>query len=423
MKALEKFSMGVGDRFAHQGMAQLAAFERLASRDKVIVVPVWNKSRREHSIIGTQPESVLHAAKAAVEASRWPHPWHVDADHINLKSVDAFIATADFFTLDVAEFMGETLAESEITAFIARHKNLLGDQHIEGLSAPLTLTQGEVAEYLRNALFAVQQAGRLYRHIVAERGSDNFVTELSMDETIAAQTPGMLYVILAAVAEEGIPIQTIAPKFSGRFNKGVDYVGDPNLFAREFEDDICVIRAAIKRFGLPATLKLSVHSGSDKCSIYPHIARIMTRHNAGVHLKTAGTTWLEELIGLALAGDAGLTIAKDIYALALPRFDELCAPYASVIEIDPNRLPTLSMVAGWSGADFAAALKHVPSEPRFNADFRQFLHVSFKIAAEIGVRYLHALRDCKSVIAEQVTENVYARHLKPIFGMTTSSDY
>ncbi|NLC80792.1 MAG: hypothetical protein GX748_06370, partial [Lentisphaerae bacterium] len=218
------------------------------------------------------------------------------------------------------------------------------------------------------------------------------------------------------VADEGIPVQTIAPKFTGRFNKGVDYVGDPQVFAAEFDADVCVTREAVRRFGLPASLKLSVHSGSDKFSLYPAIAQTLARRRAGVHIKTAGTTWLEELIGLAKSGGDGLAIAKEIYRLALIRFDELCAPYATVIDVQRARLPRLDEVEGWSAGRFAATLKHVPTDTQFNSDFRQFMHVSFKIAAELGPRYLDTLRACQPVVAKHVTENLYARHLQPLFG-------
>src|SRR5437660_12811486 len=119
-----------------------------------------------------------------------------------------------------------------------------------------------------------------------------------MDEPDSPQTPPELLVILAAIADEKIPIQTIAPKFTGRFNKGVDYVGDVVQFEKEFSEDLAVIAFAIKQYGLPGNLKLSVHSGSDKFSIYGPIRRSLKKFGAGVHVKTAGTTWLEELTGL-----------------------------------------------------------------------------------------------------------------------------
>src|SRR5262249_45392357 len=163
--------------------------------------------------------------------------------------------------------------------------------------------------------------------------------------------------ILAAIADEGIPVQTIAPKFSGRFNKGVDYVGDVVQFEREMGLDVAAIAYAVRQYGLPDDLKLSVHSGSDKFSIYPAIYVTMQRTGAGVHLKTAGTTWLEELIGLAEAGGDGLALAKEIYAEALSHLEELCAPYATVIDIDPAKLPTADEVRKWTSEQYTSALR------------------------------------------------------------------
>ncbi len=416
MKKLAKYSMGVGDRFGRQGRAQLEAFRLLAQNEHVDVSPVWNKSNREHTIIGTSPEAVRAEADSAVRDARWSLPYYVDADHISLKNVDPFIASSDFFTLDVADYIGETMDEGDIYGFIARHEDLIGTHAIEGLSQPVTLTRQLLAEHLRSMLFAVRQAGRLYRHIVEAKGTDDFVTEISMDETLQPQTPDMLLVILAAIAEEQIPAQTIAPKFTGRFNKGVDYVGDPEMFGREFDADVCVVREAIRRFGLPETLKLSIHSGSDKFSLYPHVARTLKARGAGVHVKTAGTTWLEEVIGLAKSGGEGLSVAKEIYSRALSRFDELCGPYATVIDVRQQRLPRIEEVGSWSAGRFAATLKHVPDDTQFNPDFRQFIHVSYKVAAELGDRYLKALEASAPVVSKHVTENLYVRHLQPLFG-------
>ena len=175
---------------------------------------------------------------------------------------------------------------------------------------------------------------------------------------IFPRLPMSLLFILAAIADEGIPAQTIAPKFTGRFNKGVDYVGNVEQFNKEFDEDVCVIAFAVREFGLPENLKLSIHSGSDKFSIYPGMQAAMRKHGAGLHLKTAGTTWLEEIIGLAEAGGEGLEIAREVYRTGLKKFDELCAPYAAVIDIDKNRLPSPDEVDGWSGPFFAKVLRH-----------------------------------------------------------------
>lgn len=414
MLSLGKFSFGVGDRFAHQAKAQLHAFEMLA-RDGVVVSPVWNKSNREHTFIGSEPQSVLDAAQAAVSAAHWTQGWHVDADHIRLETVGRFIACSDFFTIDVADSIGKAAAAADVAAFLNRHPELIGTQHILNLHAPFTNSRADVEAVAAKYLLAVQDAGGIYRHVSAVKGAGNFIAEVSMDETDAPQTPAELLVILAALADEGIPVQTIAPKFTGRFNKGVDYVGDLAQFEREFHDDLAVIAHAVAHYGLPANLKLSVHSGSDKFSLYPIIRRALAQTGAGVHIKTAGTTWLEEIIGLSEAGGDGLALAKEIYAYALAHVDELCAPYASVIDIDRAKLPPAAEVNAWSGPQLASAVRHIPGHPGFNANIRQLLHVSFKLAAKAGSRYLDLLKANEAIVAQQVTENLYQRHMRPLF--------
>jgi len=381
----------------------------------VNVAPVWNKSHREHTIIHTQPASVRAEADAAVKALGWKGTYHVDADHIGLKNVDLFIDASDFFTLDVADFTGKPAGQDDIRAFVDKHSKYVGELTAPGLGETFHVTKKRIEDIAAKYLLAVKEAGKIYRHVESKKGKNNFVTEVSMDETDSPQTPEEMFFILAAIADEKIPAQTIAPKFTGRFNKGVDYVGDVKQFAKEFEQDLAVIAFAIKEFGLPANLKLSVHSGSDKFSIYGPIRQAIKKHNAGLHLKTAGTTWLEELIGLASAGGEGLAIAKDVYAAALGRFDELCGPYATVIDINRAKLPDAGTVAGWSGQDYANALRHDQSCNAYNPNFRQLLHVGYKVAAEMGERYLNALNEFEEIIAKNVTENIFDRHLKRIF--------
>ena len=239
--------------------------------------------------------------------------------------------------------------------------------------------------------------------------------DMHVDETDDPQTPAELLVILAAIADEGIPIQTIAPKFTGRFNKGVDYVGDTDQFNKEFSDDMAVIRHAVREYGLPAGLKLSVHSGSDKFSIYDAIRSGTRKFGAGVHVKTAGTNWLEELIGLAEGGGEGLALAKDVYSAAHEAREALCAPYSAVIDIDAGKLPAPAEVAGWDAVQYPSALRHDQSCPQFNRHVRQLLHVGYKIAAKMGDRYLRMLGECEETISKNVTENLYERHIKPLF--------
>jgi len=411
---LGKYSIGTGDRFAHQAKAQLQACAQ-ALKHGMEVIPVWNKSNREHTIIGSEPTSVRKAADAAVKASGWHLPYFVDADHIGLQTVDRFLPACDFYTIDVADFIGKAAPESEIGSFVKAHGDLPGRILLKGVDEPLIITETDLRQTAAKFLAAVKTAGQVYRKIKSAKGKGNFVPEVSMDETDRAQNPVELLIILAALGDEGVPVQTIAPKFSGRFNKGVDYVGDVAQFEREFALDVAAIEYAIGRFGLPANLKLSVHSGSDKFSIYPAIHSTITRFNAGVHLKTAGTTWLEELIGLAEAGGEGLVLAKEIYAEAFAHREELCGPYATVIDIDPTRLPPPGEVQGWSSEQYTSALRHVPGARAYNSGLRQLLHVGFKVAAKMGRRYIDLLEANEPVISRNVIQNLYERHIVPVF--------
>jgi hypothetical protein len=406
MLRIAKFSLGVGDRFAHQARPQLRACMEAAARG-VEISPVWNKSNREHGIVGSEPASVKTAATAAVRELGWNRPWHVDADHINLDTVDRYLEASDFYTLDVAAFIGRPTDAASLDAFVARHPELT--------AGPFPTPLDSVREIAGKYLFAVQEAGRIYRRIESWKGAGNFITEVSMDETDSPQTPPELLIILAAIADEKIPIQTIAPKFTGRFNKGVDYVGDLRQFATEFAQDLAVVAHAVKAYGLPDNLKLSVHSGSDKFSIYAPIRQALCATGAGVHVKTAGTTWLEELIGLAEAGGDGLALAKEVYAEAFAHKEELCQPYAAVIDIDYAKLPAPSAVAGWTSTQYTGALRHDQKCPDFNASVRQLLHVGYKVAAKMGPRYLTMLKECEEPISRNVTENLYVRHIQPLF--------
>jgi hypothetical protein len=124
---------------------------------------------------------------------------------------------------------------------------------------------------------------------------------------------------------------------------------------------------------------------------------------------------LEELIGLAMAGGDGLRVAQEIYAAAFSRIDELCKPYETVINIDRSKLPDPQKVRSWGSDDYACALRHNQADRRYNLHFRQLLHVGYKVAAEMGDRYLQMLVKNREIIGRNVTENLLERHLKPLF--------
>lgn len=413
---LGKFSIGLGDRFAHQGKAQLRAIIK-ANESGLDISPVWNKSNREHIYVHSHPADVRKEADAAVAALGFKGEYFVDADHINLSTVAPFVETADFFTLDVAAFIGKPSNDNDVKKFVDSCSPYLGDLKIPGIAKPLHVTSDLLEEIASKFLAAAQQASEIYQYLAEKKGVGNFVTEVSMDEVESPQTPVYLLFILKMLADKGVPAQTIAPKFTGRFNKGVDYRGDLAQFAKEFEEDVLVIDYAVKEFGLPEELKLSVHSGSDKFSIYPIMADVIKKYDKGLHLKTAGTTWLEEVIGLAMAGGEGLELAKKIYANSYNRKDELCAPYLDVIDIDGSKLPSVEEVKGWSAQKYADTLRHIPGNPDYNSNFRQLIHVAYKVAAELGDDYTGLLEKYEDIVGACVEENIYDRHLKRLFSL------
>lgn len=411
---LGKYSIGVGDRFTYQGKAQLSAIMK-ANETGLDITPVWNKSNREHLYVGTVPADTRKEADGAVKALNYHGAYFVDADHINLTTVSKYVAVSDFFTLDVASFIGKESSKEEVNAFVTSCEKYLGELQIPGIEKPLYITTALLTEIAGKFLAATQHASEIYAYLKKEKGEGNFITEVSMDEVESPQTPIEMLFILKMLADKGVPAQTIAPKFTGRFNKGVDYVGDLTKFAKEFEEDVLVIDYAVKEFGLPEELKLSVHSGSDKFSIYPIMAKVIARHDKGLHLKTAGTTWLEEVIGLAVAGGEGLDLAKKIYENSYNRQEELCVPYADVIDIDSSKLPSVEEVSGWSAEKYANTLRHIPGHADYNPDFRQLIHVAYKVAAEMGTNYTDLLIKYADVVGSCVEENIYERHLKRLF--------
>ena len=410
---IARFSMGTGDRFGREGVAQVAAFEKIKA-DGVDVAIVWTKSNREHTIIGTSPADQRAAADAAAATAGWQGQYYVDADHVGLANVDWFIPYCDFYTIDVTNCIGKASTDESRAAFLERNQRLLGSHDVPGASAPIEVTPAVLTKLADRYLFALEESQRIYLHVKAEGGKLDHV-EVAMDESPETQSPADLLVILSEIAFLEIPADTVAIKFSGRFNKGVDYVGDVEEFLAEFRSDVAVIQWAINEFGMKPNLKISVHTGSDKFSLYPGIGQIVRDLNAGLHLKTAGTTWLEELIGLAEGGGEGLQIAKEIYRSAYAMYDELVAPYADVIDIDQAALPSPDEVDGWTSEQYADALRHDQSNPAFDLNVRQLLHVGFKLAAKMGQRYLDALDTYRSDVERNVTENLYERHLRPLF--------
>lgn len=411
---LEKYSFGVGDRFTKEGKAQLSAIIEI-NKLGIPVVPVWNKSNREHNIVHTTQVSVAKEAADAVKSYNWNQSFYIDADHIGLGTVDSFMDHSNFFTIDVAHVIAKPADIVSKNDFIKRYSHYIGKLSIPGIAEEFVVSEQYLAKTADNYLLAIQEVKRIYDYIVAAKGKDNFVPEVSMDECEHAQSPLDLFFILAELKFQHVEIQTIAPKFTGLFPKGIDYQGNVAGFEKEFEQDVAVIKYVVGLLGLPSNLKLSVHSGSDKFSIYPAMKNAIKKFDAGIHVKTAGTTWLEEVIGLAQGGSEGLEIAKTIYKNSLARYDELTAPYSTVLNIDKSKLPDPAQVDKWNSKQFADVLIHDQKNPDYNPHFRQLIHVGYKIAVELGDDYTNALDKYRDIIESNVTYNILERHLKLLF--------
>lgn len=411
MKILGKYSIGVGDRFGKEGSAQLNAVLKIR-QEEVEVTPVWNKSHREHKTTGTFPEDLREEADRAVTVNGYKNIYFVDADRINIKNVLPFLPVSNFFTIDVAQFIGKPAPYMEEEKFLIFFKNYAGEINIPGLDRKMQISKSHLRDMLNNFLLASKSAGEVYSYINAHK-SGNIHIEVSVDEVNSPQSPLELFFILAALAFYKVPVNTIAPKFTGNFNKGVDYEGDLEQFEKEFEESLLVLNFAVKEFDLPQDLKISVYSGSDKFSVYPVMRQLIKKHDAGLHLKTSGTTWLEELIGLAESEGEGFSFSQDLYSEALERYEELTQDYLSVLSIDKKKLPVPGSFH--TGKEFAAALRHEPGSQDYNPHFRQLLHCAYKIAAEKGEHFFLLLEKYRERIEDNVTDNLFRKHLEPLF--------
>jgi hypothetical protein len=411
---MEKYSLGIGDRFGHQGKYQLQAFLDLEELG-VKVTPVWNKSFREHKTVGSHQQSVRDEADKAVSALNYQGSYLVDADHITMATVDEFLESSNFFTIDVAKSIGKPLEANDKKLFMEAYKDYLNPFKIEGINGLQIISESQLEEIGSLFYYASKKASAIYQKIAQAKKGNELYIEVSMDEVEKPQTPLQLFFILKFLADVKVPLNTIAPKFTGRFNKGVDYEGDLETFEKEFENYLHVISYAIKVFGLPENLRLSVHTGSDKFSLYPIMNRLIKKHNTGLHLKTAGTTWLEELIGMAEAGGSGLELVRKIAKDALMRYDDLTLPYATVLNINKTVLPNMKTIVKWDSKQYTDALRHNPENPSYNKSLRQLLHTAYKLAAQDKAIFLPALKEHETIIGKNVHKNILERHLKPLF--------
>ncbi len=293
-------SFGFGDRLG------LATPGHIASVKGTKFAPIFaQQSVRENARTGRTPQQVVDDARRAVEAAKWDAPWGADADH--LKTVDdlpPFVeAGYTFFTVDP----GEHVDNSADTDSVDTLKKKVASVNWDELSALYLNQNGEqvwgkfYAETLMRATVkygkAIQHAVMMFNRIselsshrtLGEGQGEGFDFEVSVDETDSPTTPLEHFFIANELTRLGVKFTSLAPRFIGRFEKGVDYIGD--LTALDVE--LAKHAAVTSHFG---TYKLSLHSGSDKFSVYPLIAK---HWGERIHVKTAGTSYLEALRVLA----------------------------------------------------------------------------------------------------------------------------
>jgi len=355
-------SFGFGDRLG------LATPGHIAAVRGSKFAPIFaQQSVRENARTGRTPQQVMDDAQRAVDVAKWSSPWGADADH--LKTVDdipPFIAAGyTFFTVDP----GEHVDNNADTDSMETLKQKVAALNWDELSVLYLSENGEQiwgnfeAETLMRAMVkygkAIQHAAAMFKRL--SQLKDEFDFEVSVDETDSPTTPLEHFFIANELTRFGVKFTSLAPRFIGRFEKGVDYIGDLN----ELDVEMSKHAAVTTHFG---TYKLSLHSGSDKFSVYPLVAK---HWGERIHVKTAGTSYLEALRVLAKHEP---DLFSKIYALGREHYETDKKTYH--VSADLNLLPDTN--------DLPSLLED------FHA--REVLHVTFGSAlAQYGVELKAAL--------------------------------
>lgn len=361
-------SIGCGDRLGFATPGHAKALESFAADRAAMAFIPAQQSIRENARTGRTPQEVLDDAMWGVFRSGWRHGYGADADHLKTpEDIDACVeAGFTFFTIDPGEHVdnqAESYAPSELQrrveelpwesleTTLADVKSRLVGRAVDLGAASITL--GEEALYRALVKYgrAVAHVARLYRRLVEKMGGRPFELEVSVDETESVTTVEEHVYVASELKRLGVKWVSLAPRYVGRFEKGVDYIGDLAALRENFKQHFAVAQA----FG---PYKLSLHSGSDKFSAYP-----LAREAAGdlVHLKTAGTSYLEALRTLAALDP---DMFRAVFHFALDRYETDRASY--LVSGSAERTPPLEGLADW---ELPELLEHF--------DARQILHVTF----------------------------------------------
>jgi hypothetical protein len=411
-------SAGFGDRLG------LATPGHVQAARKASIAPIFaQQSVRENARTGRTPQQVLDDAMWGVFQAGWREPWGADADHLKTPAdVDGFVAAGyTLYTIDPgdhvdhaahadARAVAHTTSPAEVEARVqALPWDALQDtvQDLERRYVGRPFDLGDTAltfdrETLGRAAAkygrAIAHTVRMYHHLANRMGESDFELEVSVDETETPTSPAEHLFIASELRRLGVRWVSLAPRFVGRFEKGVDYIGDLEMFSVEFARHVAVAQAL-------GPYKLSLHSGSDKFSIYPIVARLAdsgsavseaTLSGALVHLKTAGTSYLEALRTVAQVDTA---LFREILAFARERYDTDQATYHVSAQLTNVPIPD-----ALSDAEFPGLLEQF--------DARQVLHVTFgSVLDRFGDPLLAALQEHEGVYYEMLSAHL-GRHLE-----------
>jgi tagaturonate epimerase len=406
-------SAGFGDRLGRGTPGHVRALRASGGT----VAPVFaQQSMREMARTGRTPQGVMDDATWGVFSEGWTGGFGSDADHLKTTDDVDVCLGAGFtgFTIDPGEHVwsgADAASAAEVRAAAA----MLPWSHLEDGEASLLSRYagrtfdvgGATIAFERETVLraaakygkAVAHVARMYRHLLAAAGKGRFEVEVSVDETDSPTSHAEHFYVASELKRLGVEWIGLAPRYVGRFEKGVDYIGD----LAAFERDLAVHALIAQALG---PYKLSLHSGSDKFAIYPMVAA----HSRGyVHLKTAGTSYLEALRAVAQLEPE---LFREIYAFSRGRYDTDKASYhvSATLEAAPE-----------AGAPPASALPGLLDQ----FDARQILHVTFgSVLTERGAdghlrffdRFM-AVLDARPDAYSACLERHFARHLAPFLGV------
>jgi len=403
-------SAGLGDRLGLATPGHVRAVR--AVREQGDIAPIFaQQSIREMTRTGRSPQQVMDDATWGIFAQGWRDGMGADADHLKTTAdIDACVAAGfTFFTIDPGEYVNNSAETMTLADLRAAVDKLPSDLQLaaSGLQSKSFDVEGRSISFVGHTLLkaavkygrAVAHVAAMYRHLMQVTGGRNCELEVSVDETETPTTHAEHVYIASELRRLGVQWVSLAPRYIGRFEKGVDYIGDVAAFEAAF-----AVHAAIARqFG---PYKLSLHSGSDKFSIYPVAAR-QTR--GLVHLKTAGTSYLEALHTLAALDP---DFFREIYAFARGRYETDRASYHVSAQLGRAPLPHAV-----TDTDLPALLNQF--------DAREILHVTFgsvltERAADGRWRFYDRFVDLLRANPEAYAANLEAhflRHLKPFVSL------